>query len=164
MTRSQAISLHPARPGDAGAIARMSRDLIERGLGWSWHKRRVLQHIKGHKSLVVVARGPTERVLGFAIMIFDEDSAHLALLAVSPKARRQRLGARLLAWLHKTCLVAGTFVVWLEVREKNHGARAFYRAQGYHEVARVPGYYQGREDAIKLRRDLRRRSFEPPAP
>jgi len=33
---SRSVDLVPAIPADALAVAEMSRDLIETGLGWSW--------------------------------------------------------------------------------------------------------------------------------
>ena len=35
------ITLRPAQAGDARTIARMSRDLVEQGLGWTWNPQRV---------------------------------------------------------------------------------------------------------------------------
>ena len=37
------ITLRLAHRSDAQAIATLSRDLIERGLGWSWTARRVMR-------------------------------------------------------------------------------------------------------------------------
>ena len=42
----------------------------------------------------------------------------------------------------------------LEVRRSNDDARAFYRAMGYREVARLSRYYQGREDAVRMMSSL----------
>ena len=42
----------------------------------------------------------------------------------------------------------------LEVRADNAGARAFYERLGYRRLALLPGYYQGREDALRLERSL----------
>jgi ribosomal protein S18 acetylase RimI-like enzyme len=33
-------------------------------------------------------------------------------------------------------------------------ARAFYRSQGYTELERISGYYQGTEDAVRLEKQL----------
>jgi ribosomal protein S18 acetylase RimI-like enzyme len=61
----------------------------------------------------------------------------------------------MLHWLETTALTAGTFVITLEVRASNPVARAFYTACEYREVGTVEGYYQGRDSAIKMSRDLR---------
>jgi ribosomal-protein-alanine N-acetyltransferase len=99
---------------------------------------------------------------------YADDTAHLNLLAVAAAHRRRGIGRRLVAWLEATALTAGTFTIALELRAGNEGARAFYAALGYRELARVPGYYQGRESAIRMVRDVARQprgdAAPPPAP
>jgi ribosomal protein S18 acetylase RimI-like enzyme len=41
------------------------------------------------------------------------------------------------------------------LRAGNTDAHAFYRAIGFEETLRVPGYYSGRETAIRMIRMLR---------
>ena len=132
----------------------MSRHFIEVGLEPSWPAARVAWHIRHADSVVLTARTQSE-IAGFAIMQFGEESAHLNLLAVGPAHRRRGIARRLLVWLEETALTAGTFRIALELRARNVGARAFYAALGYCEVARLAGYYQGAEDAIRMQRDVR---------
>lgn len=142
-----------ARAGDAEAIAAMSRDCIESGLAWSWTVPRVLRAIADPASNVaILATGAT--LLGFGIMSYGEDVAHLALLAVQPAHRSRGLGSRLLEWLEKPAAVAGIRRVRLEARSDNPRAIGFYRRCGYRIAARVPGYYQGRIDAVRLEKVL----------
>ncbi len=153
-------NLRLARAADARAIAELSRDLIERGLGWSWHRGRVLRSIRARETNVLVAtegEGAGERVVGFAIMEYGEVRAHLSLLGVHPEHQRRGIGRSLLAWLEKTALLAGVRVIELELRESNHGARRFYRELGYTEIGHVPGYYRGIETAIRMTRGIGRR-------
>ena len=145
--------LVPARRADVAEIAGMSRELVERGLAWRWTPHRVGASLRRHDSLAVVARDGVQ-VAGFGIMRYRDDDAHLDLLAVRPDARRRGLGRRLIEWLEKPALVAGITEVWLEVRERNLAARAFYERLGYREVGRLPRYYDGRESAIRMRREL----------
>ena len=153
--RSQVDTLMPARPVDAVPIALMSRRLVESGLpSWSWTARRVARHIHDAESIVLIARRADE-ITGFAIMGFGEEAAHLNLLAVEPRFRRNGLGRRMVRWLEDSAFVAGTFEVSLEVRARNTAARQFYRALGYCEADLLPGYYERIEDAIRMTRDLR---------
>jgi ribosomal protein S18 acetylase RimI-like enzyme len=92
---------------------------------------------------------------GFAIMHFGDDIAHLNLLAVDSRWQRRGLGRRLLGWLEQSAITAGTFSVCLEVRARNPVALLFYRELGFEEAGRVPRYYSGREDALRLTKDLR---------
>ncbi len=154
------MKLNPSTPiklatlQECEEIARMSRDYIECGLGWSWNKQRVLRYI--HEPEVVVAVAKSKRELqGFAIMQFGEDRAHLNLLAVKPRYRRRGLGKRLILWLEETAKTAGTFKISLELRESNREAYEFYQRLGYRQIKRIAGYYQARETAIRMCRDVR---------
>lgn len=147
-------TLELAQIPDAAAIAGMSRQLIEVGLAPSWPTDRILRHIKHADSVVLVAKAHGV-MLGFAIMQFGDETAHLNLLAVSPGTRRRGIGRHLVTWLEETAIVAGTFIIQLELRSTNDSARTFYEALGYQETARVRGYYQLVEDAIRMERDLR---------
>ena len=147
------LTLRLARETDALRIAQMSRDQIERGLGWSWTTQRVLRSIFDAETNVVVAFA-AGKLCGFAIMKYHDDEAHLLLLAVHPSARRQGIGGALVAWLEQAALTAGVGQVWLEARQGNAAARAFYRQLGYREIQVLPGYYQGREACVRIARDL----------
>lgn len=151
---AQDVEIKLAKLADAKRIALMSRNLIERGLPWSWNPARVAKHIRCHDS-VVLAVWAQRQLMGFAIMHFLDESAHLNLLAVDPRYQGLGIGRRLIEWLEKSARVAGTFVVSLEVRAKNGGARVFYRRLGYTEIVCIPGYYSGREAAIRMSHDLR---------
>ncbi|MFO7306071.1 MAG: GNAT family N-acetyltransferase [Gammaproteobacteria bacterium] len=131
----------------------MSRWLIEAGLTPTWHTERVLWHMQDKESVVLVARDQG-RLVGFAIMQFGDASAHLNLLGVAPTRQRNGIGRQLLSWLETSAITAGTFLIGLEVRETNLAARRFYATMGYREIGRVDGYYQGRENAIRMYRDL----------
>ena len=60
-------TLRLATRDDAQLIARLSRDRIEQGLGWSWTTPRVLRSIRDRETNVVVALEASE-ALGFGIM------------------------------------------------------------------------------------------------
>jgi len=147
------LSLQLARPADATAIARLSRDLIVYGLRWRWTPLRVAASIRAPNVNVLVAR-MHEETAGFAIMRYGDDDAHLDLLAVAAPYRRAGVGRQLLQWLEKCAVVAGIFTVALEVRAANEGAQLFYKRMGYRTLAHLPGYYQGIEAALRMGRDL----------
>jgi ribosomal protein S18 acetylase RimI-like enzyme len=152
---SELATLALARSSDALEIAEMSRDLIEYGLDWSWTPARVRRSISGRESLGVVARRQ-RRIAAFAIMHFGDENAHLNLLAVAPSHRRQGLGRQLMEWLTATAIEAGIFRIDLELRAQNHAAREFYERIGFGALDVIPGYYQGREAALRMTRGLGR--------
>jgi ribosomal protein S18 acetylase RimI-like enzyme len=143
------LVLKLANTEDAIRIARMSAALIEYGLPQAWSGARVMRHIRSKESVVLVAKAG-EQIMGFAIMEFFDDSAHLNLFAVSTLARRCGIGRRMLAWLHETATTAGVFLINLELRAANSTALKFYKAMGYSQNGFRPRYYSGREDAIGM--------------
>jgi ribosomal-protein-alanine N-acetyltransferase len=147
------ISIGLASMADAGEIALMSRDLIETGLRWSWTPERVAARVRCRDAIVVVARAG-DRIAGFGIMRYGDDDAHLDLLGVDHEYRRRGVGRRLVEWLEKPALVAGISAVFLEVRARNHGAQAFYERLEYRRLAHLAGYYEGRESAVRMGREL----------
>jgi ribosomal-protein-alanine acetyltransferase len=151
----QAVEFKLARLSDAQRIALMSRDLVESGLPWSWTPRRVALHIREQESNVLTA-WTGGQLVGFAIMQFFDEHAHLNLLAVDPAHRRLGIGRQLIEWLEATARVGGIIWINLEVRAGNTSAQEFYRRLGYREVRRIPGYYSGRETAVGMTHDLRR--------
>src|SRR5207248_5203469 len=159
----RAITIRLAEPRDAQAIALMSRDFIESGLGWKYDAARVLRAIRDRETLAVVAcegnKGSKGAIHGFAIMEFGDERAHLVLLAVRPSHRRLGIGQRLLEWLLESARVAGMASVHLELRANNDAARRFYRAMNFYETVLVPGYYRSgegrKEGALRMLRVLR---------
>jgi ribosomal-protein-alanine N-acetyltransferase len=139
----------------------MSRDLIENGLQWSWTTSRVAASLQKSDTIVVVARAPSG-IAGFGIMRYGAEQAHLDLLGVGHDHRRAGLGRRLVEWLEKPALVAGISTVFLEVREQNQPARAFYERLGYRQLARIDRYYQDRESAMRMARELQCRQGPEP--
>jgi ribosomal-protein-alanine N-acetyltransferase len=148
------VNLELAKPSDAERIASMSRTLIEAGLGWRWTSTRIHRQIRSPDTLVLVARTEIS-IIGFAIMHFLTEDAHLLLLAVSPPYQRRGTGRRLLTWLEKSARVAGIASIHLEVRAVNLEAQSFYRALGFRQLRLVPGYYNGREAAVRMIKNLR---------
>jgi len=147
------IQIRLALGHDAPRIAAMSRDFIERGLGWSWTEQRVLRSIRDPNTNVAVAYD-ADSLVGFGIMKYREEEGHLLLFAVRDTHRRQGIGTALIAWFERTALTAGIGVIHLETRAASKEARAFYHRLGYKEIRTEPGYYRSIESAVRLAKDL----------
>jgi ribosomal-protein-alanine N-acetyltransferase len=165
MNATTDLRLGPARRDDLPRIEALARTAIEAGLGHSWTAARLDRSLRDPETMVLVARcrdagpvpGPAAgfAFAGFGVMAYGDSRAHLNLLGVEPRFRRLGVGRRILQWLERSALEAGTFEIGLELRAANPVARAFYEALGYEAAGRVQGYYQGVEDALRMRRDLR---------
>jgi len=132
----------------------MSRDYIEKGLGWSWTEDRVARAIKNADTNVAVM-GERGALVAFGIMSYPDDEAHLLLFAVRPASRRRGVGSALLSWLEEVARSAGAKRIRVEARRENAAARNFYGEHGYHECVIAKGMYRGAEDGIRLEKWLR---------
>lgn len=91
-----------------------------------------------------------DSLVGYAVVTYILDEAHLLNLCVHPSARGHGIGKRLLRHLVAEGLRENVNQVLLEVRKSNSVACKLYRKEGFEEVGRRPGYYpapSGREDA-----------------
>lgn len=149
-----AITLRLATARDAHAIALLSRDTIEQGLPWKYDAARV-QRLLRRRDTAVLAACERSELVGFAMMQFGDERAHLLLLAVRPTHRRRGIARRMLEWLIESALTAGISSVHLELRTGNEAARRFYRALGFSETLLMPRYYDGKEGALRMLRLLR---------
>ncbi len=156
------IELGFACTGDAQTLALMSRDLIEAGLGWTYRAPRIAQLIRHPDAVALVTRDGA-RIVGFAIMSFGDERAHLVLLAVRPTHRRRGIAQRMVGWLVDSAAVAGMASIHVELRADNAPAYAMYQTLDFAETFRVPRYYRGIETAVRMLRLLRAPGFVAPA-
>lgn len=150
MEKRAAAIIRPLTEGDAAEVAAIAaqspgaaqwpesgyRNLAAQGI-WGW-----VVEDTGH-------------ICGFLVGRITGDQAELLNLAVLEAQRRRGVGGELLQTFVQTLSERGIREVFLEVRESNAAAAAFYRARGFQETGRRTGYYrEPREDAICMVRKL----------
>jgi ribosomal protein S18 acetylase RimI-like enzyme len=158
---TDAVTLRLADVGDADTIAQMSRDLIESGLGWRYRADRVRRLIARRDTSALVACDVRQGVVGFALMQFDDEHAHLMLLAVRPSHQRQGVAQQMVSWLLDSARVAGMVSVHLELRAGNRPALNLYRKLGFAQTLMLAGYYEQREAALRMMCLLRAPDAQP---
>lgn len=90
-----------------------------------------------------------KKVCGYAGLMFVADEAHITNIAVAPEARRQGVGAQLLAALVRESVRRSCRSMTLEVRMGNRPAQELYRKFGFESVGTRPRYYaETGEDAL----------------
>lgn len=91
-------------------------------------------------------------IIGYAVVAYLVDEAHLLNLCVSPAWRHQGDATRLLQHLCARSRDDGMGQVLLEVRESNEPARRLYRREGFSTIGRRPDYYPdgGRREAAEV--------------
>ncbi len=75
-------------------------------------------------------------------------------LAVVPAARNQGVGGLLLRRFIEEAKRRGSKRVTIEVAMANTGAIRFFTNHGFEPVRRLPAYYGGRYDGLRMRRQL----------
>lgn len=97
-------------------------------------------------------------LVGYYLLMYALDEAHLLDVALAAGRQRQGLGRELLDRIAARAQERGMASVLLEVRPSNERALAVYRRYGYEQIGRRKGYYPagpaGREDAIVMRLEL----------
>jgi ribosomal-protein-alanine N-acetyltransferase len=95
---------------------------------------------------------------GFILIRVVADEAEILTLAVSPAARRQGLGRRLVAAASEAAAAEGAESLFLEVAADNAAAIALYDGAGFESAGRRASYYAragGAEiDALVLKKAL----------
>lgn len=102
--------------------------------------------------------GRGDKTLGFAISRLVRPEAELLTIATAPSQRGRGVGRALLSAHLARLAAAGAREIFLEVDEANDPARRLYRAFGFVEVGRRPGYYPRKDGsaatALVLRAEL----------
>lgn len=150
------VAIHLASTPHARQIAEMSRDYIEHGLGWRWTEQRVRRAIADTDTNTVVVLNDAI-VIAFGIMEYEEQHAHLQLLAVRPEHRRKGLASAMIDWLESSARAAGAERIFVECRRTNDAARCLYLEHGYDEKTIEAAMYRRLDDGIRLEKWLRAR-------
>ncbi len=83
----------------------------------------------------------------FALLRVTLDEAEILTIATAPAHRRKGLARTTLAQAERAAQMAGATLIFLEVAEDNHAARALYAQAGYAQIGRRPGYYLPKDAA-----------------
>ena len=104
------------------------------------------------RSWVAVCNGA---VAGVLLAGYAGDDVEILNLAVADAARRHGVGRALVRVALDEAIARGLTRAFLEVRESNAGARAFYARLGFTDINRRRGYYRDpEEDGLVLGQTL----------
>ena len=95
------------------------------------------------------------RIVAYGVLMLAPGEAQLLNLSVVNDARREGIGASLLAQFVEDARRLGAEQIFLEVRVSNLPAIALYERASFARVGRREGYYPGtpvKEDALVMRR------------
>jgi ribosomal-protein-alanine N-acetyltransferase len=131
------------RPDDAVGLASILRDSPE-AANWTQASYREWMNSPGAVAFVTEGDG---RVTGFIIGRQMADEAEVLNVAVAPLVRRKGQGGALLKAALDEFRAHGASRVYLEVRESNLAARAFYTKHGFSQAGKRLNYYRKPEEA-----------------
>src|ERR1700692_1176907 len=129
------FKVRPYRPGDTEALCAICRQSPEAA---QWSKE---SYEKPHSlgQIVLVAHSNGE-IRGFLVARIAADEAEILNTAVDPAHRREGIGSLLLAAAISTAQAHNAKNVYLEVRESNRKAIAFYVKHGFAKSAERHAY------------------------
>jgi ribosomal-protein-alanine N-acetyltransferase len=142
-TKRLPVVIRAFRAEDAPAVTRILREAPE-AAHWTEETRRESLSLAGTVVFVSESDG---KVTGFLIGRHVVDEAEVLNLAVAPQARRRGEGGALLKAATDEFLARGAKRGYLEVRESNTAAIAFYVKNGFSQVGRRSGYYRDPDEA-----------------
>lgn len=94
-----------------------------------------------------------DELIGYAVVAYLVDEAHLLNLCVASPHRGSGAGRFLLRHLIAAAVHDSMVQVILEVRQSNRRAIGLYEVEGFHTIGQRPGYYPapgGKEDACVM--------------
>ncbi|SDB69748.1 GNAT family N-acetyltransferase [Belnapia rosea] len=139
--------MRAVRPEDAAALAALHAMAFPPAEAWGSDAMGLMLGMPG-------AFGLWRPGDGLVLARAAAGEAEILTLAVAPAARRQGLGAMLLAGAMQGAVLRGAGEMFLEVAAGNAAALALYRSAGFAEVGRRRRYYADGSDALVLRRAL----------
>ncbi|MBO7127973.1 ribosomal protein S18-alanine N-acetyltransferase [bacterium] len=96
-----------------------------------------------------------EKLAGFLILSAVLDEAEILEVAVSESQRRNGIGSELMDEVFVWCAENGISHIFLEVRESNFPARAYYKKYGFVENGLRKNYYRDPvENAVLMSKEL----------
>lgn len=152
MAGPAAVSLMPATPASAEALAALHAAAMPAGEAWSAASIATELGLPGVFGLL-------EAGGGMVLARVAADQAEILALAVAPGARRAGRGGALLAEAERLAARRGARQMFLEVAEGNAAARALYARAGYRPLGRRRAYYASGEDALVLGKALAETTF-----
>lgn len=138
-------NIRPFRPSDASALAKILDNAAE-AAQWPLESYERMTHLPG--ALALVCETETG-VTGFLLARQVADEAEVLNLAVLRESRRKGQAAALLTTALEQFRDSGVLRIFLEVRESNQPAIAFYTKHGFTRSGRRKAYYRSPvEDAL----------------
>lgn len=143
-------SLHAMQPADLDAVMEME----QANHPYPWSRGNFSDSLQyGYQARVL--RSASNRLLGYFLMMYAVDEAHLLNITVAADLHGRGIGRWLLDQAGRQAREAGMQSMLLEVRPSNQRALHVYQRYGFVTIGLRKQYYpaanNGREDAVVMR-------------
>lgn len=118
-----------------------------------WKREHFLQELHSHLSFPLVARC-NGVIAGYVCLMSLFEEAQIMDIAVAPEQRGRGVASLLLERSLDIARQKGAERLVLEVRRSNLAAIGLYERFGFVEYAVRKGYYEGKEDALLMEKEL----------
>ncbi len=136
-------------PGEGERAAELARRATG-AADWPAAEYERLAASPSDSSFCLVVEDPAGEIAGLLVATAAAGEAEIQNVAVSAEKRRGGLASALLAVSLQRLAALGAQTVWLEVRESNHAAIAFYERHGFRRAGRRPAYYSSPAEAALI--------------
>ena len=140
------VEIRTMRREDSAEVSRILQQSPEAA---SWTERSLEESADSATGVALVSESLGE-ITGFVLGRHIGDEAEILNLAILPEKRRRGEGRALLEKALAEFQTRGVRRVFLEVRESNVKAIAFYKKHGFSETGRRKAYYREPEEAALL--------------
>ncbi|HKI82977.1 MAG TPA: ribosomal protein S18-alanine N-acetyltransferase [Candidatus Krumholzibacteria bacterium] len=145
------LKIRPATLSDLSTIRAMEASIFPT----PWSEEMIAAELSGDPLRIALLALQEEIPVGYIFCWAVADELHVVNLGVIETQRRKGHGQALLQAVLKHPRAREASLVTLEVRVDNESARAFYRRNGFKEIALRKGYYPDTgEDALVMLKNL----------
>jgi len=134
-------------------------ELDEKSLKGLWTKSQWSKELTNSKRICLGIIDPqTKKLLGLCSAWIVIDELHITSIAVHPKHQRKGLGKFLVSDLIKRSKSLRINEIYLEVKETNEPAKAFYKSIGFKIEGTRSNLYKDGSDALIFKKQLNKKS------
>ena len=132
-------------------------DLDQKSLKGLWSKSQWEDELTNPKRICLgVIDLETKKLLGLCSAWLIIDELHITVLAVLPSEQRKGLGKLLISNLIKRSKVLRINHIYLEVKDTNEQAKAFYKSMGFKIERYRSNFYKDGSNAIIFTKQLKK--------
>ena len=134
-------------------------DLDQKSSNGLWSKSQWEKELTDPKRICLgVKELQTKKLLGLCSAWLVIDELHITFIAVHPIHKRKGIGRFLLSDLIKRSKSIQTNHIYLEVKDNNEPAKAFYKSMGFKIVGKRSNFYKDGSDALILNKATHNKS------